>query len=277
MQRRRNRRGHVAHVSELYACVETTGDIMQSLYLAAIQHARVCAALELCTTLAAFADLENSTESAAREALKSAARDGYFRPVLHRGTRAYQPAGKAGDRRKTTPKFLRSGLSDESIQRGLMRCRIVATRQDLAWLSASESAALCEKYGIQSRGFPRALVGLEGAHYHIFSTVLESEDPVRAVLTASGRWLHLLDSGSATLHLVAQAGEPSTALLDVLGSMTQAPLLRSRLEKLDAEMAADSTGAARLTMAGRRADLATRLTEEEGRYPWLGGVIEVHL
>lgn len=255
---------------------------MQTLYPTVLEHVRRCAALDAITTPALFAHISGCPLDAARNVLRQAAEAHYLRSVLHpAGSQrtAYQPMPKAASLHAAhAPKAIRAGLPPAARERALLRANTAfIVRPDLAWLPASEQSVLCRRYGIAERGYARALVGLEGAHYHVYVPVLPAESPYLAVENAANRWLHLLESGSGTLHFIAPAGTSADGLREVLTGLNPAAALQAELARLDGMMAADRTGTAAIQHARRRAELVTALAAEDGRFPWLGTVVEVTL
>lgn len=252
------------------------------------QHARHCALSEACTTSTLAARALCTSREDARAALNLATQAGYLRMTMLPGMGnnvCYQPTPKAaGASHKHAPKFLRAGLMQEARWRGLMRgyVRFLAHPQ-LSYLSATEQGELCLRYGIQERGHARALAGLDGAHYHLFATVLHGEKPIAAIESASFRWLPLLESGAATLHFVAADSETAATIREALSALQPNILgsdLQAELTALDAEIAADHSGLAALKLAAPRAALVAKIKSVETAdteplpYPWLGDVVE---
>jgi hypothetical protein len=264
---------------------------MQPSYDATRQHAYQCAQAECCTTADLAALALSCLPDAARSALKYAADAGYFRATLLPGFGnkiVYQPTPKAVHfSGKNIPKFLRAGLAADARRRGILRGFVrffdQKMQSDLAFLTIAEQSALCKSYGIPERGHARALVGLDGAHSHIFVPVLKLEKPIAAIESACFRWLPLLESGTATLHFVVE-NDMAAALGDALNALAPPPVsaqARDELAMLDAEIAADKSGLAVLKNATRRAALAAQIEaageSETDDYPWLGGIVEATL
>lgn len=255
------------------------------------QHAFACALSEACTTSTLAARALCASQEDARAALNLATQAGYLRMTMLPGMGnnvCYQPTPKAaGASHKHAPKFLRAGLTQEARWRGLMRGHVrFLARPQLSYLSAAEQGELCLRYGIQERGHARALVGLDGAHYHLFATVLNREKPIAAIESASFRWLPLLESGTATLHFVVADSEAVAAIreaLSVLQPSTPSSDLQAELAALDSEISNDRSGLAAVKLAAPRAALVAKLksveTADIGQlpYPWLGDVVEAGL
>lgn len=254
------------------------------------QHAQHCAAMEACATADLAARALDCSLEAARAALNLAVEAGYLRATLLAGLGnkiCYQPTPKAaGENHTHAPKFLRAGLAPETRWRGLMRGFILfSARPELSYLPVCEQAALCSQYGIPERGHARALVGLDGAHYHIFAPILRAENPIAAIESASFRWLPLLESGTTTLHFVAPANEAVVVIRDALSALQPRPLgsdLQTELAALDAEISNDRSGLAALKLAAQRAALITQIEAINGEieqlpYSWLGNVVEAAL
>lgn len=251
-------------------------------------HALWCAMANACTTAELAARALDESLEGARAALKLAAEAGYLRALLAPGlgnTLCYQPTPRAaGACGQPIPKFLRAGLSPEARWRGLLRGFVrFAARPELFYLASEDLAALCRCWGIPQRGYAHALVALNGGHSDIFVPILKKETPIAIIEAAADRWLPLLESGTATLHFIALAGEPAEVVRTALAAL--APVaddcLRDELAALDAEIAADRTGLAALRFAARRAALMAELaaTQADGAnaYPWLGGLVEAVL
>jgi len=252
------------------------------------QHAFACAAAEACTTSTLAARALGASRDDARAALNLATQAGYLRMTMLPGMGnnvCYQPTPRAaGASHKHAPKFLRAGLKQEARWRGLMRgyARFLAHPQ-LSYLSTAEQGELCLRFGIPERGHARALVGLDGAHYHIFTAVLHGEKAIAAIESASFRWLSLLETGTATLHFVAADSEAVAAIREALSALqpsTPSSNLQAELAALDAEIAADHSGVAALKLAAPRAALVAKIKSVETAdteplpYPWLGDVVE---
>lgn len=247
------------------------------------QLAARAAAVEACLTADLAARSLDCSPDAARTALKLLTDSGYFRPLLAVGLGnkiCFQPTPKAANLHgPNIPKFLRAGLANSARLRGLLRgFARFAARPDLSFLTISEQATLHEKYCIPTGGHARALVGLNGAHYHIFVPVLAADQPAAAITAAADRWLPLLESGSATLHFAAQAAS-AAGLRAALAMLAPAGVSASDdLARLDAEIAADRTGLVALRQAARRAALAAEAAAEPAsEYTWLGDVVEAQL
>lgn len=255
---------------------------MPTPYDATRQHVRWCALTECCTTAELAARALDCSPDAARAALKLAADAGYLRAALLPGLGnkiVYQPTAKAaGLRAGIVPKFLRAGLPAEARLRGLLRGFVrFVTRPELSFLPTAEQSELCRRYGVPLRGHARALVGLDGAHVHIFVTIT-NDGPAATIECAASRWLPLLDAGAATLHFVAPVGSPAGALRDTLAAMSGGDL-RAELAALDAQITADRSGLAAIKLAAPRAALAAEIAAggNLSGYSWLGDVVEATL
>lgn len=248
------------------------------------QLAHRAAQTEVCLTSDLAVRPLDCTPDAARTTMKLLADAGYFRQLLIPGLGnkiCYQPTAKAASLRgPLIPKFLRAGLSKTARFRGLLRGYVrFVSHPNLSYLTAAQQSELCRRYGVHETGHARALVGLDGTHYHVFVPVLNSEKPAAAIEAAASRWLPLLDSGSATLHFVALAGLPADASRETLIALAPvADGAAHELTKLDAEIKADMTGLAGLRHAARRAALASEI-EAAGaeQYLWLGDVVGAQL
>lgn len=246
------------------------------------QFANRAAQVEACLTDAAAALALDCTPNAARATLKLLSDAGYFRQLLTPGLGnkiCFQPTRKAaGLTGPLVPKFLRAGLSKTARLRGLLRGHVrFVSHPDLACLTVAQQTELCRRCGVPETGHARALIGLSGSHYHIFVTILPNEKPAAIIESASFRWLPLLDYGSATLHFVATskgAAEVREALAILSPAEDRAG---AELAKLDAQIAADTSGLAGLRHAARRAELVAELGAAGQGFDWLGSVVEVTL
>lgn len=250
-------------------------------------HAHQLAAGELATTASLTAAGLKTSLDEARAGLRQLSEAGYLRPVSVPGLgnkTAFQPTSKAaGLRTKNVPKFLRSGLDSDAINRGLLRSFIrQISHPNLSFLSAKEQSDLCKKYGIQERGHARALVGLDGAHVELFVPISPREAPISAIESASNRWFFLLETGTATLNFVTE-NEHKPAVIEaikILNPPDPAALIRAELEALEAQIKADKTGKTAINsaqkLAGTRRELAEISVETAAHsapFPWIGEVV----
>lgn len=254
------------------------------------QHASVCAALHCATTPDYAAAALNCTRDVGASALREAAGAGLFRRLLLPGlgnAPVYQPTAKAGavDSRNA-PKFLRAGLSESGRWRGLLRGGVVfLAGRNLDWLSAEAQSELHSEHQIPAVGHAGALVARNAyGRYRIVVPVPPAEatkSPKAVIDSAAVRWLPLLEQGYAELHFVTRAGLAADALQAELSALAPAEQGddASELAELDAHIAADKTGLARVQFAARRAELAAAVAAaitKPPAFPWLAGnVIEV--
>ncbi|HJW24580.1 MAG TPA: hypothetical protein VJ576_06750 [Rhodocyclaceae bacterium] len=247
-------------------------------------HAADLARHELCTTAELSAHALGCSIDASRSALKALADAGYLRPLLlpGLGTKVvYQPSAKLHSGPENIPKFLRAGLTPSGRWRGLLRAYVYyTTRPELAFLPTGEIAALCRCYGIQQRGYASALIGLDGPHSHVFVPMLHREQFIAAIEAAAFRWLPLLESGTATLHVVTPAPcQPEAqAALELLNPSRQTSnVTQDELAALKAEIESDPTGLTGLRLASRIEALESRAADiplaANDCLPWLGSVI----
>lgn len=248
------------------------------------QLANRCAQVDACLTADLAARALGAAPDAARATLKLLSDAGFFRQLLTHGLSnkiCYQPTAKsAGLTGPLIPKFLRAGLSKPARFRGLLRGHVrFVSHPDLSYLTVNQQTELCRRYGVPETGHARALVGLDGSHYHIFVPALGSEKPAAVIESAASRWLPLLDSGSATLHFTARAGLPADAIRETLTALAPVADCAAReLAKLDAEIKDDTTGLAALRHQRRREELAAEVeAAREASYNWLGWVVEAAL
>jgi hypothetical protein len=244
-------------------------------------HASACAALHCCTTPSYAAAALNLSQDEAVSALREATAAGLFRRLLLPGrgnAPVYQPTAKAGgvDPRRAA-KFLRAGLSESSGWRGLLRGGVVVTRHsNLTWLTSKATVLLCDQHSIPSRGHAEPLIARdEAGHYQVHVLVPPGEaskSPAAVIGSAAPRWLPLLEHGANRLHFATLSGHPADAMQAVLSQLVPASqdAVASELAALEARIAADATGVARVQLAGKRAELAAvAAATPEPAFPWL--------
>jgi hypothetical protein len=190
----------------------------------------------------------------------------------------YQPTAKAGgiDARRA-PKFLRAGLPESGRWRGLLRGGVVFfAASNLEWLTPDAQALLRERHAIPGKGHADALIAREAAgHFHVYVPVPPadaSNSPSAVIASAAARWLPLLECGATHLHFVAPAGRAADALQVALSDLvppSQNDAARE-LAALDARVAADGTGVARVQLAHRRAELSAAVADAPApAFSWL--------
>lgn len=254
------------------------------------QHASVCAALHCASTPDYAAAALNCTRDVAASALRNAAGEGLFRRLLLPGlgnVPVYQPTAKAGavDSRNA-PKFLRAGISEAARWRGLLRGGVVfLAGRNLDWLPVEAQSALHVAHAISATGHASALVAHDAqGQYRIVVPVppADATKSAKAVIdSAAVRWLPLLEQGIAELHFVTRAGLAADALQAELSALVPAETGgdSTELEELDARIAADKTGLARVQLAARRAELVAAIAAAAAKpaeFSWLAGnVLEV--
>jgi len=196
----------------------------------------------------------------------------------HGNRLVFQPTARAaGLSPATAPLSLRRAAPEETLRRALLRGAVrYAISPDLSYLPRGEVAALYRQYGVPMRGHAPALVGLDGAHFHLFQPVItEAGRPVAgAVECGITRHFFLLESGCATLHFMTFAphADAVQTAIAAIAPASAADAARAELAALEAAAAADRLGLNYLETAGRRAALAAELEAGEGDgdlYPWL--------
>jgi hypothetical protein len=250
-------------------------------------HAAVCAATYAATTadLAGLALGLSRADAAAQ--LNQATAAGLFRRRLLPGfgtTPVYMPTLKAANlAAQNPPAFLRSTATPATILRGLLRGHVIfAAAPGLAWLDHVSHQALLRQHHIPTSGFGYAAIGQadDGTlHIHVPAPLASVTAAVALIGNTAARLLPLLEARPAKLHFIAPAGPAADALRAALGEV-RAPGndTAQALAELDAQIAADGTGAARIRLAGQRAKLAAAVAEA-APHPagtpaaWLGQVI----
>ncbi|MCO1386232.1 hypothetical protein L0Z38_00010 [Burkholderia multivorans] len=159
---------------------------------------------------------------------------------------------------------------------GLLRAGLIAQDHHAhTFLTVETARAQCEIHAIPMRGYDEPLLshttaGLHRAHVCIAPQAALKSRPgliERAIL----RWSAWLQDGGLELRFATLAGRPADALQSVL-SEYQPPSsgAAQELAALDAHIAADRTGAARIQFASRRAELAAAAELEPATaLPWL--------
>lgn len=246
------------------------------------QHAADCAAMHCCTTPMYAAIALCCSRDAAASALREASSVGLLRRTLLPGmgtTPCYQPTSKAADvPARLAPKFLRAGLPEPGRWRGVLRGGIVfQAPPGHTFLTAQMSASLSAEFAIPHRGYAEPLIAREGTdRHHIYALITPQEatkSAESAIANACLRWLPLLEQGNALLHFVTLSGRAADALQSALSEHLPVPDNAVReLAELDARVASDVTGAARIRLASRRVELLTAIsTAPTSLCPWLAG------
>lgn len=235
-------------------------------------HAHQLAAGELATTASLTAAGLKIELDAARAALRQLAETGYLRPVSVPGLGnkiAFQPTLKAaGLRTKNVPKFLRSGLDSDAINRGLLRSFIrQISHPNLSFLTTKEQSELCKKHDISERGHARVLAGLDGAHVELFVPISHREAPISAIESASNRWFFLLETGTATLNFVTDGAHRPAVIeaIKMLNPPDPAAQIRAELAALEAQIKADTTGKTAIISAQKLTGMRRELAEISGQ------------
>lgn len=244
------------------------------------QYAETCATMRLCVTPALAAEVLRCSPDAASAALRDAVSDGLFRRLLLPGlgnTPVYQPTAKAASvDAKHAPKFFRAGIDETQRWRGLLRAGLIAQAHHAhTFLTVETAREQCEVHAIPMRGYDEPLLsrttaGLHRAHVCIAPQAALKSSPgliERAIL----RWSAWLQDGGLELRFVTLTGRPADALQSAL-SEYQPPSsgAAQELAELDAHIAKDRTGAARIQFATRRAELAAAAELEPATvFPWL--------
>lgn len=245
-------------------------------------HAATCAALHVCTTPAYAAAALRCSRDEASAALREATAAGILRRFLLSGlgnTPCYQPTACAANTdSRHAPKFLRAGSSDAARWRGLLRGSVAfVAAPELAFLTQEAQAVLCEQHAIPTAGHAQAIVALdEGGRHAVFVPVLPrmaEHMPHGAISAAAARWLPLLERTSAMLAFVTTAGRAADILHAALSELVPvaASDARAELAAIDARIAADPTGVARLQLARQRAELMAAIDSASAAdaFPWL--------
>ncbi|UXZ60796.1 hypothetical protein NUJ28_15040 [Burkholderia multivorans] len=244
------------------------------------QYAEACAAMHLCVTPALAAEALRCSPDTASVALRDAVSAGLFRRLLLSGlgnTPVYQPTAKAaGVDAKLAPKFFRAGIDETQRWRGLLRAGLIAQDHHVhTFLTVENARAQCEIHAIPMRGYDEPLLshdaaGLHHAHVCIAPQAALKSSPgliERAIL----RWSPWLQDGGLELYFVTLAGRPADALQAALSEYQPPSSGAAReLAELEAHIATDRTGAARIQFASRRAELAAAAELEPATvFPWL--------
>lgn len=254
-------------------------------------HACQLAQAELATTAVLTAAGLKTSLDEARAGLRQLSEAGYLRPVSVPGLGnkiAFQPTQKAaGLRTKNVPKFLRSGLDSDAINRGLLRSFIrQISHPNLSFLTTKEQSELCQKHGISERGHARIIAGLDGAHVELFVPISHREEPISAIESASNRWFFLLETGTATLNFVTDGTHRPAVIeaIKMLNPPDPAAQIRAELAALEAQIKSDTTGKTAINSAQKLAGMRRELAEISGEtathsapFPWLGEVVGASL
>ncbi|PQV45826.1 hypothetical protein B0G83_11564 [Paraburkholderia sp. BL21I4N1] len=150
----------------------------------------------------------------------------------------------------------------------------------LVWLTIEATLLLCEQYAIPSKGHTEPLIARDSSGgYEVYVLVPPEEagkSPGAIIGNAAARWLPLLEKGATHLHLVTLAGCAAGALQSALSQFVPASHedAVSELAQLDARIAADGTGAMRVQLAHRRAELAAAsAVAPMPAFPWLSNKV----
>jgi hypothetical protein len=244
------------------------------------QYAEECAAMRICVTPAYAADALNCSPDAVSTALRDAASVGLFRRLLLPGlgnTPVYQPTSKAaGVDAKRAPKFFRAGIDETLRWRGLLRASVIGQHHGSRTFLAVESAReLCDRHAVPLRGYDEPLLSRDGeGRYRTHVCV----PPHQALKSARGlierailRWSAWLQEGGIDLHFATLAGRPAGAMQTALAEYT--PSSNSAMQELlelDARIAADRSGVARIQFASHRSELAAAVdATATAEFPWL--------
>lgn len=244
------------------------------------QYANACATLHLCVTPALAAEVLRCSPDAASATLRDAVSVGLFRRLLLPGlgnTPVYQPTAKAaGVDAKHAPKFFRAGIDETQRWRGLLRAGLIAQDQHAhTFLTVETAHAQCEVHAIPVRGYDEPLLSHAAAELYRAHVCIA---PQAALKSSSGlierailRWSAWLQDGGLELRFATLAGRPADALQAALSEYQPPSSGAAReLAELDAHIAADRTGAARIQFASRRAELAAAAELEPATvFPWL--------
>ncbi|MFL9864163.1 hypothetical protein PQR67_08285 [Paraburkholderia fungorum] len=254
------------------------------------EHASACAALHCASTPDYAAAALNISRDDAASALRDAASAGLFRRLLLPGlgnAPVYQPTAFAGglDARRA-PKFLRAGLSESGRWRGLLRGSMVFfATSNLEWLTSAAQSILRERFAVPGKGHAEPLIARDDAGRYQLYVPVPPADAIKSssavIASAAARWLPLLEHGATNLHFVTLVGRAADALQSALSDLappSQNDATRE-LAALDARIAADGTGVARVQFAHRRAELAAvAVAAAKPAFPWLvSEVVEVRV
>ncbi|MFM0301072.1 hypothetical protein PQQ99_13190 [Paraburkholderia sediminicola] len=244
------------------------------------QYAEDCAATHICATPAYAAEALHCSPDTASAALRDAVSAGLFRRLLLPGLGnkpVYQPTAKAaGVDARRAPRFFRAGIGEAPRWRGLLRAGVIGQNATAHTFLPVESAReLCDRHAIPLRGYEEPLLARDGAGpYRTYACV----PPQAALESAAGfvertilRWSAWLQDGGLELHFATLAGRAAEAMQMVLAEYgTPAHGAMRELVELDARIASDRTGTARIRLANRRAELAAlAAVESNAAFPWL--------
>jgi len=261
---------------------------MSSLPPVVLRHAAQCADLLCCTTPAWTAKALDWPREAAASVLREAAKSGLFRRLLLPGlgnVPLYQPTHRAaGIDARRAPKFLRAGLSEPSRWRGYIRGGTVFGSGSVSsWLNAGSRQKLYDFVAIPVTGYAEPLIaGDDESGYHILVPVPPDEaiaNPHGLIKNAAARWIPLLEHGGHALQFATFAGLAATSMRLALAELMPVSTgnVARELADLDARVAADTTGLARVRLARQRAELAAAVASvPASMFPWLmGDLVEV--
>lgn len=254
---------------------------MSSPSPAVLSLAAQCADLLCCTTPAWTAEALNLSREVAASALRDAAKSGVFRRLLLPGlgnVPLYQPTAKAaGMDARRAPKFLRAGLSESGRWRGFIRGGTVfAGGLDSCWLGTDSRQNLCDRAAIQGAGYAApSISGDDESGYRIVVPVppsLAIASAYGVITSAAMRWVPLLEHGGHVLQFATLAGRAADAMRLALAELAPASTdtVARELADLEARLAKDTTGLARIQLARQRAELAAAVASVPApAFPWL--------
>lgn len=244
------------------------------------QYAETCAAMHLCVTPALASEVLRCSPDAASAALRDAVSGGLFRRLLLPGlgnTPVYQPTAKAaGVDAKHAPKFFRAGIDETQRWRGLLRAGLIAQDHHAhTFLTVENARAQCEVHAIPMRGYDEPLLSHNTAGQHRAYVCIAPQAALKSspglIERAILRWSAWLQDGGLELRFVTLTGRPADALQSALSEYRPpSGAAAQELAELDAHIATDRTGAARIQFARRRAELvAAAALEPDTAFPWL--------
>jgi hypothetical protein len=241
----------------------------------ATTHATTLTELQVCTTAEISALALTCTPEHAREILKSLVLRGHVRALLLPGlgnTVVYQPTGKVHPTKTNLPAFLRATATNSARLRGLLRGYVCfASHPNLRYMPASQQLQLMRRYGVQSRGYAPAIVGLNNLHANIFVPFVPNACEIaHAIEIATLRWLPMLTEGNATLHFVA-ARQHAIAVQLVLSSIegNQIETSSQQLKEVRRQIAEDNSGLAAIRLANKVRELETAIAQQVTNQPTL--------